>query len=204
VVRRDCQDVRMANQDGRLIDSVQEVFGAFAEPQRTALTRTWVSALDQLPGAEQCIAWGMPSLRVDGDLVLSLQGFAQHNSVFPGPGVIERLTKELAGSTITKGTIHFDRDKPMKPSLVKAIARARIDEINESYPKSSGVFKEFYGNGVLKSRGRMKAGELHGSWEWFRRDGTIKRSGSFTSGRQVGTWITYDDSGQPYKETTFG
>jgi antitoxin component YwqK of YwqJK toxin-antitoxin module len=50
----------------------------------------------------------------------------------------------------------------------------------------------------------MKAGELHGSWEWFRRDGTIKRSGSFTSGRQVGTWITYDDSGQPYKETTFG
>ncbi len=193
----------MANQDERLLDSVQEAFAAFAEPQRTALTRTWVSALDQLPGAEQCIAWGMPSLRVDGDLVMSLQGFAKHNSVFPGPGVIERLTKELSGSTITKGTIHFARDEPMKPSLVKAIARARVDEINESYPKSSGTFKEFYGNGFIKARGKMKAGEFHGPWEWFRRDGTLKRSGQFRSGRQIGTWITYDSAGQPYKETRF-
>lgn len=193
----------MVSNDPPVIEAVLEAFGAFEGRQCEALTRTWVCALEKLPGAEQCIAWGMPSLRVDGDLVLSLQGFAKHNSVFPGPGVIERLTKELSGSTITKGTIHFARDEPMKPSLVKAIARARVDEINESYPKSSGTFKEFYGNGFIKARGKMKAGEFHGPWEWFRRDGTLKRSGQFRSGRQIGTWITYDSAGQPYKETRF-
>lgn len=187
-----------------VIAPVRDAFEVFAEPQCAALTRTWVGAVRQLPGAEQCIAWGMPSLRIDGDLVMSVQGFAQHNSVFPGPGVIERLTRELAGSTVTKGTIHFDRDKPMKPALLKAILAARIDEINESYPKSGGAFKEFYSNGYVKARGRIKAGELHGSWEWFRRDGTVKRTGQFKAGRQVGTWITFDSAGEPYKETNVG
>ncbi len=146
----------------------------------------------------------MPTLRIDGDIVVSLLGFARHNSIFPGPGVIERLGGRLSNMAVTKGTIHFDRDRAMKSSLIKAICQARIEEINASYPKAGGAFKEFYPNGFVKSRGKMKAGELHGAWEWFRRDGTIKRSGRFTDGRQVGRWITYDSAGKPYKETDFG
>lgn len=183
---------------------MQAAFEEFAEPQGRALTESWLTALKVLPGAEQCIAWGMPSLRVDGDLVLSMQGFAEHNSVFPGPGVIERLERELASSVVTKGTIHFDCNRPMARPLVKAIIGARIEEINASYPRSSGQFKEFYSNGFLKASGKFRDGELHGFWEWFRRDGTLKRSGRFKAAQQVGTWITCDSSGQPYKETSFG
>ena len=183
---------------------VTKAFTQFPAAQRKALTSTWQQAVDALPGAEQCIAWKMPSLRIDGDLVLSMLGFAGHNSVFPGPGVIERLGPKLAGLTVTKGTIHFDRDAPMKKSTLTAIITARIDEINSSYPRSSGKFKEFYPNGFLKATGTMKAGELHGSWTFFRRDGTTKRSGRFQSGRQVGSWITYDAMGAPYKTTDVG
>jgi uncharacterized protein YdhG (YjbR/CyaY superfamily) len=182
---------------------VDDAFARFPKAQRAALLRTWESALKTLVGAEQCIAWGMPSLRIDGDLVLSMDGFSAHNSVFPGPGVIERLGKKLSGLTVTKGTIHFDRDSAMKPAVLNAIIAARIDEINASYPKSNGQFKEFYGNGFLKATGKMKAGEMHGAWRWFRRDGTLKRSGSFAAGVQVGTWITYDAAGKPYKTTDF-
>ena len=183
-----------------------EVVAAFAdyEPaQRAALTATWSLAVSTLPGAEQGIAWGMPSLRVDGDLVISLSGFSEHNSVFPGPGVIERLGEALTGLTVTKGTIHFDRDSAMKPAIVKAILRARIEEINASYPRANGQFKEFYSNGFLKARGKQKSGRMHGGWEWFRRDGTIKRSGSFKDDVQVGVWVTYDAAGRLYKETSF-
>ena len=187
----------------RISDEIREVFAAFPREQESALSATLSTALAAVPGAEQCIAWGMPTLRIDGDIVLSLQGFARHNSVFPGPGVIERLGERLSAMTITKGTIHFDREQAMKSSLVKAICQARIEEINASYPKGNGAFKEFYSNGFLKSRGKTKSGELHGPWEWFRRDGTIKRSGHFTNGRQVGTWVTYDSEGQPYKQTDF-
>lgn len=187
-------------------DVAPEVVAAFADyppAQRAALLDTWALAVATLQGAEQCIAWGMPTLRVDGDLVMSLSGFSEHNSVFPGPGVIERLGAALSGLTVTKGTIHFERDSSMKRSLLKAILRARIEEINESYPRANGQFKEFYPNGFLKARGKHKAGRLQGAWEWFRRDGTIKRSGRFNDDVQVGVWVTYDADGRPYKETSF-
>jgi len=179
-------------------------FDKFDEPQQRALNRTWEAAIKTLAGADQCIAWGMPTLRIDGDLVLSLDGFTSHNSIFPGPGVIERIQDKLAGLTVTKGTIHFDQDKPMNAAVLKAIITARIDEINASYPKSNGQFKEFYANGFLKATGKMKSGDMHGAWKWFRRDGTLKRSGVFKAGVQVGEWITYDTKGKPYKTTDFG
>jgi antitoxin component YwqK of YwqJK toxin-antitoxin module len=88
--------------------------------------------------------------------------------------------------------------------VLKAIITARIDEINAAYPKSNGQFKEFYANGLLKSTGKMKSGDMHGAWKWFRRDGTLKRSGGFKSGVQVGEWVTHDAKGKPYKTTDFG
>jgi uncharacterized protein YdhG (YjbR/CyaY superfamily) len=182
---------------------VEGAFAKFLPQQRSALERSWDIALTTLNGAEQCIAWGMPSLRIDGELVLSMDGFTHHNSIFPGPGVIERISDRLAGVTVTKGTIHFEQNKPINAALLKAIIAARIIEINNSYPRPNGLFKEFYTNGWLKARGKIKLDEFHGNWEWFRRDGTLKRSGQFKNGKQVGTWITYDSAGQPYKETTF-
>lgn len=190
--------------DGPLVaPEIRAAFADYGPAQRAALTDTWSLAVSTLPGAEQGIAWGMPSLRVDGDLVMSLSGFSEHNSLFPGPGVIERLGEALTGLTVTKGTIHFDRDSAMKPAIVKAILRARIEEINASYPRANGQFKEFYPNGFLKARGKRKSGRMHGGWEWFRRDGTIKRSGSFKDDVQVGVWVTYDAAGRLYKETSF-
>lgn len=51
------------------------------------------------------------------------------------------------------------------------------------------------------ARGRMREGEPHGYWEWFRKDGTRLRSGHFERGVQVGEWTTYDRDGQVYKIT---
>jgi antitoxin component YwqK of YwqJK toxin-antitoxin module len=47
----------------------------------------------------------------------------------------------------------------------------------------------------------MLGGEMHGYWEWFRKDGTRMRSGHFDRGVQVGEWTTYDAKGNVYKVT---
>jgi antitoxin component YwqK of YwqJK toxin-antitoxin module len=62
----------------------------------------------------------------------------------------------------------------------------------------------FYQNGIPRYKGKFKDQEMHGYWEFFRKDGTLMRSGSFDSGKQIGVWTTYDQSGHPYKETNFG
>ena len=60
-----------------------------------------------------------------------------------------------------------------------------------------------YPNGGLKYTGFLLDGEMHGTWSWFRTDGSLMRTGEFDRGRQVGTWRTYDRAGSVVKETSF-
>ena len=60
-----------------------------------------------------------------------------------------------------------------------------------------------YDNGLPRFKGAHLNGEMHGYWEFYRKDGTLMRSGTFDKGIQVGIWTTYDKQGHPYKETTF-
>ena len=44
---------------------------------------------------------------------MGVEGFTGHNSLFPfGGQIVEELTGELAGRTLTKGGIHFALDEP--------------------------------------------------------------------------------------------
>jgi len=177
---------------------------AFPAPQRQALEAIRSRMRDLLPGADEVTAWGMPSYRVDGDLVLSFSGFSDHNSLFPGAGVVKAMRTALPGYASTKGTIHLPRDVAPPAAMLRTVVRARIEEINAGYPKASGAARAFYDNGHLKHRGRMKDGEMHGAWEFFRRDGSPLRSGRFDRGRQVGPWPTYDRRGKPHRVTHYG
>jgi hypothetical protein len=62
---------------------------------------------------------------------------------------------------------------------------------------------EHYDNGAVKLTGFHLDGDMHGSWAFYRRDGSLMRSGDFDRGRQVGVWRTYDRSGAVLKETPF-
>jgi hypothetical protein len=57
-------------------------------------------------------------------------------------------------------------------------------------------------DGSLWAKGRKLGDQMHGYWEWFRKDGTKLRSGSFDRGVQAGEWTTYDSAGNVYKVTT--
>ncbi len=60
---------------------------------------------------------------------------------------------------------------------------------------------EHHKDGSMCAKGQMLGDELHGYWEWYRKDGTLKRSGYFDQGVQTGVWTTYDADGAPYKTT---
>jgi antitoxin component YwqK of YwqJK toxin-antitoxin module len=61
----------------------------------------------------------------------------------------------------------------------------------------------FYDNGKPRFKGSYRNGEMHGKWEFYRKDGTLMRSGEFDSGKQVGIWKTFDRDGKLVKETIF-
>lgn len=182
---------------------VNEALARFPLGQHQALQAVRTVLVATLPGAEEVIAWGMPSLRIDGDLVVSYQGFSKHNSLFPSSSaVFEELSNELGAYTVTKGSIHFDLDRPLPATLIRKIVRVRLAEINASYPRTSGEIKCFYSNGFLKFRGRMKNDAMSGKWEWFRKDGSVMRTGEFRAGQQWGTWRTFAADGRLATEKT--
>ena len=176
----------------------------FDKKQREILAQLRTDILVELPTAQEVIKYGIPTFEVEGVPVLGFDGYKAHNSVFPYGGSINQyLEKELAKYVQTKGSIHFALDKPFPKPLLKKLIKVKIAHINASYPNRMGEYMEFYGNGILKAKGKMKQAKMHGYWEWFRKDGTKLRSGSFKNGQQSGLWITYDQNGKPYKKSNF-
>ena len=87
------------------------------------------SILAAAPGAEDSISYGMPALSLEGRALVCYAAARDHCALYPmSPQVIEDLADELAGYSLSKGTIRFDPAKPLPAALVKKIVKARIAE----------------------------------------------------------------------------
>ena len=158
---------------------IDEHLATFASEQRKALAAVCAVIRATLPAATETISYGMPTFKIDGVAVIGFDGFAHHNSLFPYSSETQQLfERELAGFIRTKGSIHFEATTPFPATLLRRILRARISEINASYPRKSGEFKEFYANGQLKDKGRMRDGKKVGRWVHFTREGNQRPSRS--------------------------
>ena len=62
----------------------------------------------------------------------------------------------------------------------------------------------FYENGFPRFKGEYLKGEMHGPWEFFRKDGSLMRSGEFNQGVQIGIWRTFDRAGKLVSEKNLG
>jgi antitoxin component YwqK of YwqJK toxin-antitoxin module len=60
-----------------------------------------------------------------------------------------------------------------------------------------------YDTGAVRYRGFQLDGQMHGEWEFLRKDGSVMRAGRFERGGQVGVWRTFDRLGKVVKETDF-
>lgn len=76
----------------------------------------------------------------------------------------------------------------------------------QASPTGKQMSKEispFYENGLPRFRGEYLDGEMHGPWEFYRKDGSLMRSGEFDKGIQIGTWRTFDRTGKLVSEKRF-
>jgi antitoxin component YwqK of YwqJK toxin-antitoxin module len=61
----------------------------------------------------------------------------------------------------------------------------------------------YYDDGGVRYPGFQLDGQMHGAWEFLRKDGSVMRTGEFDRGEQVGIWKTFDRKGEVVKETNF-
>jgi len=97
------------------------------EPGRSTLQRLRQSILRAVPEAEEGMSYGMPAFRVDGKVVAGFAAFKKHLSYLPHSGsVLDELGDELAGYSMTKGSLHFAVDGPLPDDLVAKLVTVRL------------------------------------------------------------------------------
>jgi uncharacterized protein YdhG (YjbR/CyaY superfamily) len=109
---------------------IDRYLAAIGEPGRAALEELRRSILAVIPGAEQCISYGMPAFKVQGKTVAGFAAFKNHLSYLPHSGsVLGKLGEDLASYQSTKGSLHFAVDEPLSRGLVKKLVTARMREL---------------------------------------------------------------------------
>ena len=104
----------------------------FDKPQRDALQAVREIIAEALPEAKEVIKYGIPTFAIDGKGVIGFDGFKNHNSIFPYSGSFaSRMRDELAGYEQTKGSIHFDKEKPFPKGLLKKVIKVRLEMMRE-------------------------------------------------------------------------
>ncbi len=94
--------------------------------QRAALDKLRGQIHAAAPGAEEAISYGMPTFKLNGNLV-AFGAFAKHLSFFPmSATLIAEHADALEGYSTSKGTIQFTPEKPIPAALIRRIVKARI------------------------------------------------------------------------------
>lgn len=100
------------------------------EDQRATLERLRRDILAVVPGAAQVISYGTPAFKVRGKTVAGFAAFKAHLGYLPHSGTVTaRLADELAGRSVTKGSVRFTVDDPLPAELVATLVRTRLEEL---------------------------------------------------------------------------
>lgn len=112
-------------------NAVDDYLNRVPEPFRAMLGHLRQIIREEAPGAVETIGYGIPTFKLDGNLV-HFAAFKNHMSFFPGSTTHNELLKaDLAGYKLAKGTIQFTADNPLPDDLVRRIVRLRIAESRE-------------------------------------------------------------------------
>ena len=73
----------------------------------------------------------VPALRLDGRPLLGITAAARHLSLFPfSPAVVEAVAPDLAGYSLSKGTIRFSADQQLPDDVIERIVVLRRAELD--------------------------------------------------------------------------
>ncbi len=107
--------------DGVKPQSVDEYIAAQDEKVQPRLREIRAVLRSALPEAEERISWSMPTYW-KGRNILHFAAAGKHLGLYPGGEATTVFAKELAGYSVSKGTIRLPYDRPLPEELLRKIA----------------------------------------------------------------------------------
>jgi uncharacterized protein YdhG (YjbR/CyaY superfamily) len=110
--------------------NIDEYIADFPENIQEKLKQIRQVIKEAAPAAQEAISYGMPTYKLNGNLV-HFAAFKDHIGFFPAPTGVTAFKKELLLYGTSKGTIRFPLDKPIPFELIKKIVKFRVNEASE-------------------------------------------------------------------------
>ena len=108
--------------------SVEDYIADQPEPVQAILRRVRGTIRRALPRAEEAISYQIPTYRLHGTYVIYFAAWKGHYSLYPvSEAVAAPLKMDLAGYTLSKGTIRFPFSEPVPVRLIARLARLLAD-----------------------------------------------------------------------------
>ena len=109
--------------------TVDEYLTRLSDEQRGLLNRLRKTIHAAVPGAEECICYGVPVIRRNGQKLVGFGAAAGHCSFYPmSSTIVPMFEQELACFKTSKGTIRFTSTCPLPAAMVRKLVKARIAE----------------------------------------------------------------------------
>lgn len=107
--------------------TIDEYIAAFPGDVQEILQQVRQTIRAAAPEAEEAMAYGIPTFRLNGNLV-HFGGFKRHIGFYPAPSGIEAFKEELAQYSQSKGSLQFPLDQPMPYDLIRRVTLFRVEE----------------------------------------------------------------------------
>jgi uncharacterized protein YdhG (YjbR/CyaY superfamily) len=116
----------MVMKPSRAAQTVDEYLQSLSGEQREALERVRAAIRAAAPQAVECIAYGIPAIRLDGKMLVAYGAAAKHCALYPGAHPIAVHKEELTEYDTAKGTIRFPPGRPLPAALIRKLVQTRI------------------------------------------------------------------------------
>ncbi len=108
--------------------TIDEYLATIDFDKRAVLEDLRAIIISVVPKAVECIAYGVPTFKLNGKNLVHFAAAKNHCSLFPGSGPVEAFASELARYSTSKGTIRFAVESPLPKTLVKKIVKYCVEQ----------------------------------------------------------------------------
>lgn len=90
-----------------------------------------------VPGGEEAIRYGMPTIQLGGKNFLHFAAMKGHLGFYPAPSGVKAVEGELKerGISYSKGCIRFPYGEPLPVALITKVIKFRLKEVRAGKPK---------------------------------------------------------------------
>ena len=109
-------------------ETIDDYILSFPKATQIILKKIRKAIKEEAPEATEAISYGMPTFKLNGNLV-HFAAYKHHIGFYPTPSGVEAFKKDLEKFKTSKGAIQFPIDKPMPLDLFKKIVKYRVKEM---------------------------------------------------------------------------